>query len=398
MPLALLLIAVKWMLVGHAPPCGRAAVPEREPGRPRVLPFAATYALLAGWLVYMAVLFRALLAYETLNAAKLVYLGTQCAVVTFELVAPGWGVTVAAGIHGLEYYLLTRKMLAPTAGEGTSRLTAALCWPAMIAAMSPILVVGVLRNPFVPLDVGLARSWPLMLVNACVLAHYCRRRVHLPVPHPRRPRGRAGEARLRADGRMTSARLFVAIDPAPAVRDRLRAALAPVRRLAPSAKWVDVASLHLTLAFLGDVEVPRVPEIAAAIGGVAAGHAPFELGCAGAGAFGGKRPRVLWAGVPFALDALAAVHGDLAAALAPLGFAPEPRPFAAHLTLARAREARGDPALAACAAALAGQDFGVTRVEALVLYRSDLSPKGPAYRPLASLPLQAIAEPASPRG
>jgi hypothetical protein len=62
-------------------------------------------------------------------------------------------------------------MLAPAPGEASSRLTAALCWPAMIAAMSPILVVGFVRNPFVPIDVGLG-SWPLMLVNACVLAHY----------------------------------------------------------------------------------------------------------------------------------------------------------------------------------------------------------------------------------
>jgi 2'-5' RNA ligase len=187
---------------------------------------------------------------------------------------------------------------------------------------------------------------------------------------------------------MTNVRLFAAIDPAPAVRDRLRAALAPVRRLAPSAKWVDVASLHLTLAFLGDTEASRVPEIATAIGAVAVAHAAFELGCAGGGAFGGKRPRVLWAGVTGALDALHAVQADLAAALAPLGFAPEERPFAAHLTLARAREARGDPSLAACAAALAGRAFGVTRVEALVLYRSDLSPKGAVYTPLAALPLR----------
>jgi hypothetical protein len=170
-PLAVLLIAVKWTLVA------RAAMPDAppyqnvNPGEPPVLPFPTTYALLAVWCVYVAALFRALLAYDKLNGAKLVYLGIQCSVVTLEILAPGWGVTVSAGIHGLEYYFLTRKMLAPTASEATSRLTAALCWPAMIAAMSPILVVGLLRNPFVPIEVGLG-AWPLMLVNACVLAHY----------------------------------------------------------------------------------------------------------------------------------------------------------------------------------------------------------------------------------
>ena len=198
---------------------------------------------------------------------------------------------------------------------------------------------------------------------------------------------------------MKAARLFLAVDPAPAVRDRLRAALGsrcggsrprPGGSTSPPCTW--------TLSFLGDTEPARVPEISAAIAPqVARRHAPFELGCSGAGAFGGKRPRVLWAGVTGAVEALAAAQHDLSAALAELGFPPDERPFTAHLTLARAREARGDPAFTACAAALAGEDFGATWVEALVLYRSDLSPKGPAYTPLASLPLQGAPE-ATPPG
>ncbi len=149
-PLGLLFIAIKWTLVGRVAQEGAPPYQNVNPGEPAVLPFLLTYGLVAAWLVYVAVLFRALLSYDRLNAPKLFYLGSQCAVVTIELLAPGWGVTIAAGIHGLEYYFLTRKMLAPTPAEGESRLTAALCWPAMIAAMSPILLVGLLRNPFRP--------------------------------------------------------------------------------------------------------------------------------------------------------------------------------------------------------------------------------------------------------
>src|SRR5262249_15155359 len=127
--------------------------------------------------------------------------------------------------------------------------------------------------------------------------------------------------------------------------------------------------------------------ISAAIASVALRHAPFELRFAGAGAFGGKRPRVLWAGVAGPVDALAAAQRDVVSALSPLGFPPEDRPYSAHLTLARARDPRGDPALAACAAALARDDFGPTRVEAIMLYRSELSPKGPTYTAVATLPL-----------
>lgn len=175
-PIALLLIAVKWMLVPRFSGEGSTPFINVNPGEPGVLPFVTGYGLLGAWLIYVAVLFRSLLAYEALNAAKLVYLAGQCSVVTLELVSPGWGVTLSAGIHGVEYYLLTRTMLAPLPSDAGTRLTDALSWPAMIAAMSPILAVGILQNPWVPVGRSLSegfRTWALMLVNATVLAHYC---------------------------------------------------------------------------------------------------------------------------------------------------------------------------------------------------------------------------------
>lgn len=184
-----------------------------------------------------------------------------------------------------------------------------------------------------------------------------------------------------------TARLFVAVDPAGAVLERLGAALAAARRLAPKAKWVAPGSFHVTLAFLGDLPIAQVPDLAAAVGAAALLHAPIDLRVAGAGTFGGRRPRVLWAGVTGDLEPLAALERDVAAALVPFGYVRDSRPFTAHLTLARARDARGDPAFVPCAAALAGEDFGATRVAQVILYRSDLSPKGAAYTPLAALPM-----------
>jgi hypothetical protein len=173
-PVALLLVAIKWTLVGQTSWALSGPYMNVNPGSPALLPFALTYLLLGAWLAYVALLLRALLSYERLNGAKLVYVGTQCSVVALELVAPGWGITVGAGIHGLEYYLLTRRMLAPTPLEKGSRLTAALCVPAMIAAMSPLLIVGALTNPWVSLGpLGkTASAWADSLVMACVLAHY----------------------------------------------------------------------------------------------------------------------------------------------------------------------------------------------------------------------------------
>jgi 2'-5' RNA ligase len=186
---------------------------------------------------------------------------------------------------------------------------------------------------------------------------------------------------------VSAARLFVAVDPAPSVVDRLRARIDRVRPLAPSARWVDLASLHVTLAFLGDTEAGRIPPVSAAVAAVALRHAPFELRFGGAGTFGSKGPRVLWGGLTGDVAPLVAVQRDLAAALETLGYTPEERAFTPHLTLARTRETRPEPGLSAAATALAGDDFGPTRVEAMVLYRSERA----VYTPIATFPLGAPA-------
>jgi 2'-5' RNA ligase len=187
---------------------------------------------------------------------------------------------------------------------------------------------------------------------------------------------------------VTVPRLFVAVDPSPEVRASLDRAASRVRALAPRARWVDPSLYHLTLAFLGEQPEAQIPALSAAVATVAARGAPFELRFCGAGAFGGGRPRVLWAGVGGAVDAFLALERELCGALAPFGYAPD-HPASPHLTLARGDGRGGDPALSDCAQTLAGEDFGVARVAALVLYESTLGPRGASYAARATLPLGA---------
>ncbi|MFP2910467.1 2'-5' RNA ligase family protein, partial [Pyxidicoccus sp. 3LFB2] len=70
----------------------------------------------------------------------------------------------------------------------------------------------------------------------------------------------------------------------------------------------------------------------------------------------------------------------------PLGFEPEHREYTAHLTLARAKDPRGDPALARCAQALEASDFGEGRVDRLVLFES----KGGHYHSRLDVPLSRV--------
>ncbi len=166
-------------------------------------------------------------------------------------------------------------------------------------------------------------------------------------------------------------RLFVAVTLGPALEATVADALHDLSRHAPRARWVPPANLHLTLSFLGDVDVPRAAEVERVLRPVGAAHAPLELSVQGGGGFGApERPRVLWAGVGGDTAALGALQADVAGRLRPLGFEPEHREYVAHLTLARARQPRGDRELAGCIQALRDEHWGEARVERLVLFES----------------------------
>jgi RNA 2',3'-cyclic 3'-phosphodiesterase len=145
--------------------------------------------------------------------------------------------------------------------------------------------------------------------------------------------------------------------------------------------------LHLTLKFLGGVDASLVDRVATALTQAAAGVAAFDLEVRDLGAFpSAARPRVLWAGTGAGAAQTSALAARLEAALEPLGFASESRPFSAHVTLARVRVPRPNPSLAA---ALRGGAFGCQHVDHAALMRSELSPRGARYTELARLPLSS---------
>ena len=124
-------------------------------------------------------------------------------------------------------------------------------------------------------------------------------------------------------------RLFVAIDPPPAVVERLAGLCAGV----PGARWVEPDQIHLTLRFVGEVDGALRADVRTELGRVAAG--PFSLTLSGTDCFGGRRrARTLWVGVE-PCPPLVELKTKVEAALGRAGLAPERRKFHPHVTLAR---------------------------------------------------------------
>ncbi len=126
-------------------------------------------------------------------------------------------------------------------------------------------------------------------------------------------------------------RLFVALDLPEAIRVRLGALGGGM----PGARWLDPANFHLTLRFLGDVDRRTFRDLCDVLATVEA--FPFPLTLKGVGQFPPRgAARTLWAGVA-RNPALAQLRDRVEAAVTQLDFAPEPRKFAPHITLARSR-------------------------------------------------------------
>jgi len=172
-----------------------------------------------------------------------------------------------------------------------------------------------------------------------------------------------------------------------------RAACASRHVLAPGGagwRFVREEGIHLTLRFLGEVDPSRRDVLDAAWRAAIGGTGSLALRLRGAGVFPPTgRPRILWLGVEDETPdgSLARLASRLEGAARAQGFPAEGRPFAAHVTLARAR---GDVRVARPPVASIG-DFGAFVVERVVLYRSEPGPGGSIYHEEASYPLIAGA-------
>lgn len=178
-------------------------------------------------------------------------------------------------------------------------------------------------------------------------------------------------------------RLFVALDLPESVRTRLSGwaravpgTLAGVRPLRPE-------SLHVTLCFIGERPAHELPRLVEACR-VAAAAPALTLELTEALWLPRRRPRVVAVGLVEPTGALAALQAALSERLEAGGFvAPEPRPFLAHVTVARVRSDVRSPA------ALPAPEPMHFVADSVTLLRSALH-SGPAhYEPLATVRLGA---------
>jgi 2'-5' RNA ligase len=189
-------------------------------------------------------------------------------------------------------------------------------------------------------------------------------------------------------------RLFLGIELPDVLKNTVAAVASRVRediaRAAPDAqiRWVPPGNLHITVWFFGEVREPRLEPLFASLTTPLDARS-FTLRIGGGGAFPKSgAPRAIWLGLTAGREGLIAVYEQLGERLAPLGFAPEARPYSPHLTIARVKETRPRDARALRGPlAEVATDVGACEVECATLFVSRPTRTGAEYEPLRRVQL-----------
>jgi 2'-5' RNA ligase len=144
-------------------------------------------------------------------------------------------------------------------------------------------------------------------------------------------------------------------------------------------------TIHLTLAFLGDIAEDSLERLGTSMLSIGGLQPPVTATISGVGAFPSQsKPRVVWLGLDGG-SPLNQLHGALEAALDILQLAVDERPFVPHLTLGRNRKPL--PGAGRILESFSDRDCGSALLDKLVLYESRLGPRGALHLPRYTVPL-----------
>jgi 2'-5' RNA ligase len=178
-------------------------------------------------------------------------------------------------------------------------------------------------------------------------------------------------------------RIFIAIDLAPEVRERMRGPQGALAGCRARLSVVAPPSIHITLKFLGEVDERTLGRVKEALSEIR--FPPFEVSLSGVKGNPPPAPRVIWCEVRDG-GGCRRLFELVEGALEPLGIPREKRAYTPHATLARVK--RPDPSLMPVLKGLAAEEFGSCPVRSIKLKKSTLTPAGAIYEDLLEVPCE----------
>lgn len=180
----------------------------------------------------------------------------------------------------------------------------------------------------------------------------------------------------------TQTHYFIAVPLPKEWKEELQVYMKELKSKYPFTRWVHPDDLHITLAFLGNMEESQKEKLVSLIMDVAAQHHSFSLNLNELGTFGNPQsPRIFWLGIENC-PSLNALRKDVYASCGEVGFQLDSRPFHPHITLARKWKGPGS----INQDTLHSERKGTFEVNRIILYETHLN-KLPKYEEKEIFPL-----------
>ena len=171
-------------------------------------------------------------------------------------------------------------------------------------------------------------------------------------------------------------RAFIAADIPDSIRDRLTEAALSFSL--PGIRVVDKSNLHLTLAFLGELENNEIDTVKSVIDRMRFGV--FDIDIKGIDYFG--NPGVIYSAVTAGAVRIMELASSLRAGLSASGIYFDKKEFVPHVTIARMKRRTDEKVLMDQVCRFADKRFGSYTVDTVSLFKSVLGTDGPEYEKL----------------
>ena len=188
-------------------------------------------------------------------------------------------------------------------------------------------------------------------------------------------------------------RTFIALEMNENLQRHLKQVIHNGTQILPNIRWVNPQGIHLTLAFLGELDDAQLTDALQAAQVAAQQVKAFSYRLTRLGIFGVPRhPRVLWMGIDEPSGTLNMLQRTLFQQLEQRGFELDKRPFSPHLTLARAKAPLSPSEQQRLQQLLEGKQADIISTEIypvrhVDVMKSELSRAGANYTSLQSCPL-----------
>ncbi len=187
---------------------------------------------------------------------------------------------------------------------------------------------------------------------------------------------------------MPEMRLFVAIPIREEIKQKLVNLQNELKSELAGVRWASPMTFHLTLKFIGEVELNLVKPICERVEKVAKKLEPQTLIIKSLGRFGSKnRTRVLWTDVEGDIYPIAQIVKELNAELEYFGIVPEKKAYRPHITLGRVKKNIDEQLLNELIEKYANREIGYIDVDSVVVFQSELKPEGAQHHPIKTIEL-----------